>query len=143
MPWCHPTYSLQAAREWVAGAAARMRERSAFEFVIASDRGDYLGGCGLNQLRPLDRVANLGYWVRASQAGQGIATRAVQLLVDWAFQNTNLIRLEIVVAVDNDASRRVAEKLGARCEGVLQRRFFLNGRSVDALMFALLRPAGP
>lgn len=120
-----------------------MRERSAFEFVIASDRGDYLGGCGLNQLRPLDRVANLGYWVRTSQAGQGIATRAVQLLVDWAFQNTNLIRLEIVVAVDNDASRRVAEKLGTRCEGGLQRRFFLNGRSVDALMFALLRPAGP
>lgn len=139
MPWCHPAYSLQDAKEWVTGAVARFAERSAFEFVISNERGDYLGSCGLNQLRPLDRVANLGYWVRTSNARMGIATQAVHLLRDWAFENTDLVRLEIVVAVENVASRRVAEKVGARHEGVLAKRLFLNGRSEDGMMYAVLR----
>jgi RimJ/RimL family protein N-acetyltransferase len=140
MPWCHPGYSLQDAKEWVSGATARFIERSAFEFVISNDGGDYLGGCGLSQLRPVDRVANLGYWVRSSQTSQGIATSAAREVAAWAFAQTNLVRLEIVVAVGNVGSQRVAEKVGARREGVLRKRLFLNGRSEDALMFALFRP---
>lgn len=140
MPWCHPGYCLQDAIQWVAGAAGRFAERSAYEFVIANSNGDYIGGCGLNQIRPLDRVANLGYWVRSSQCGNGIATACAKQLASWAFANTDLIRLEVVVGVGNVASRRVAEKLGAACEGVLKKRIFLNGHSEDALMFALFRP---
>lgn len=140
MPWCHSGYSLQDAEEWVTGAASRFEDRTAFEFAISNISEDYLGGCGLNQIRPLDRVANLGYWVRSSQHSKGIATAAARQLVTWAFSNTDLIRLEIVVGVGNGASRRVAEKLGAEYEGLLRKRVFLNGRSEDALMFALLRP---
>ena len=140
MPWCHSDYSREDAKDWVSGAAARFMEGSAFEFVISNNSGHYLGACGLNQIRPLDRVANFGYWVRTSQCTQGIATRAALQLAAWAFQNTNLVRLEIVVGVNNTASRRVAEKLGGVGEGILRKRFFLNGRSEDALMLALFRP---
>lgn len=140
MPWCYPDYSRQDAKSWVSGAAARFTEGSAFEFVISNNSGDYLGGCGLNQMRPLDRVANLGYWVRTSKCSSGIATCAARQLVSWAFEKTDLVRLEIIVGVGNVASRRVAEKLGAVCEGVLRKRVFLNGRSEDAFMLALFRP---
>ena len=139
MPWCHPGYSLQDAKNWASAAAARFVDRSAFEFVVSNSSGDYLGGCGLNQIRPLDRVANLGYWVRSSQTAKGIATSAVREVAAWAFAQTNLVRLEIVVAEGNARSRRVAEKVGAHCEGILRKRIFLHGRSEDALMFALVR----
>jgi RimJ/RimL family protein N-acetyltransferase len=59
--------------------------------------------------------------------------------VTWAYQNTDLQRLEIIAGVGNVASRRVAEKLGAECEGLLRKRLFLNGRPEDALMLALVR----
>jgi RimJ/RimL family protein N-acetyltransferase len=78
--------------------------------------------------------------VRSSQTSQGIATSAAREVAAWAFAQTNLVRLEIVVAVGNVGSQRVAEKVGARREGVLRKRLFLNGRSEDALMFALFRP---
>jgi RimJ/RimL family protein N-acetyltransferase len=67
-------------------------------------------------------VANLGYWVRSSLAGRGIAPAAVLQLVSWAFQHTALHRLEIVVAVGNRRSQHVAEKVGAHRDAVLRKR---------------------
>ena len=51
----------------------------AFAIVQAQD-GQFLGGCGLNQINRVNRFANLGYWVRTSQAGHGVATVAARLL---------------------------------------------------------------
>ena len=139
MPWCHPGYAMEDAAAWVNGAMERFKAREAFEFVISDEEGAYLGGCGLNLIRPVDRVANLGYWVRSSRAAQGLATAAAKALVEWAFKNTDLVRIEVIVAVSNTASRRVAQKLGADCEGLLRKRLFLAGQSKDALMFSILR----
>jgi ribosomal-protein-serine acetyltransferase len=57
--------------------------------------------------------------VRTRQTGQGIATAAVRLIARFGFEDLGLRRLELLVAVDNMASRRVAEKVGATFEGVL------------------------
>jgi RimJ/RimL family protein N-acetyltransferase len=58
---------------------------------------------------------------------------------NWAFESTELVRLEIVVATGNTASHRVAEKVGAIREGVLRRRLLLHGHPHDATMFSLIR----
>jgi RimJ/RimL family protein N-acetyltransferase len=139
MPWCHPAYSLDEARAWLGLQVPAFAQQTAFEFAIEDDDGRYLGGCGLNQLDPLNRRANLGYWVRSAATRRGVATASVRALRDWAFASTDLVRLEIVVAVGNTASHRVAEKAGAAREGVLSRRFLLHGRLHDATIFALTR----
>jgi RimJ/RimL family protein N-acetyltransferase len=87
-----------------------------------------------------NRLANLGYWVRSSQTRRGIATRATRLLADWAFQNTELHRLEILVAVRNHPSLRVAAKAGAVWEGVLPARLRLGDEMHDAVLFSIVRP---
>jgi len=104
---------------------------------------EFLGGCGLNYLDRFNRRANLGYWVRASETGRGVATRAVRLLIDWAARETDLDRLEIVVALDNNASLRVAEKAGAVREGVLRHRLWIHGVAHDAAVFSILLRAEP
>jgi len=139
MPWCHPDYSLQEARSWLRVQVQAFNERKWFEFAIVDSEGRYLGQCGLNQVEELNRRCNLGYWVRTTATGHGVATRAAQLLRDWAFANTNLVRLEIIIAAGNHASVRVAEKAGAVREGVLRHRLFLHGVPVDAVMFSLVR----
>ena len=85
-------------------------------------------------------MGNLGYWVRSSQTGHGIATKAAQQAAAWAFANTNLQRLEILTALGNIASQHVALKLGARREGVLSSRLFIHGVFHDAVMHSLIRP---
>jgi ribosomal-protein-serine acetyltransferase len=139
MPWCHPEYSITESRSWLDVQIAAFEAGTAFEFAIVSANGRYLGGCGLNQIDKANHRANLGYWVRSAATRRGVATTAVRLIREWAFENTNLVRLEVVVAAGNAASHRVAEKAGATREGVLRRRLLLHGIAHDATMFSFTR----
>lgn len=68
--------------------------------------------------------------------GRGVATTAVLQAVEFAREPTDLIRLELMMAVGNAASARVAERAGATFEGVLRSRLTLHGVAHDARMFS-------
>jgi len=139
MPWCHPDYSIEDANLWIETTLRASETGTMYDFAILSnDR--IAGGCGINHINTQDRVANLGYWIRTSCTGQGIASFAVKLLIAWAFANTNLNRIEIVVAVGNHKSQRVAERVGARKDAILPMRTMANGCPSDAIMNSVLRP---
>jgi RimJ/RimL family protein N-acetyltransferase len=139
MPWAHRGYSVDESRSWLATQVQAFQQRTTFEFAITTADGGYLGGCGLNQIDALNRRANLGYWVRSLATGKGVATEATRLTRDWGFAHTDLERLEVLVAVGNLASRRVAEKAGAVYEGILRRRLIVHGTRHDAALYAFLR----
>lgn len=141
MPWCHAAYGMEDAERWLQTQHVAFERGMAFEFAVFT-QGRYCGGCGLNQIDLANRRANLGYWIRSGMTRQGVATAAACLIRDWAFEQTDLIRLEILVAQANIASRRVAEKSGAHYEGLLCRRLVLHGRSHDAALYAFTRPIG-
>jgi RimJ/RimL family protein N-acetyltransferase len=140
MAWCHRHYSLDEARQWVAVQEKLAQEGTAYEFAILGEGGRFLGGCGINQISKANRFANLGYWVRTSAMGRGVAPAAARLVAEYAFRETDLIRLEIVCAVANTRSQRVAEKVGAVREGVMRSRLLLPSGPSDAVMYSLVRP---
>jgi len=137
MSWATEDYTDYTAREYIAITKARWEERTLFAFAITRD-DEILGGCTLSSIHPIYRFCNVGYWVRTSKHGQGIAGRAAKLAVRFGFENLDLIRAEIVVAVGNEASRRVAEKIGAHYEGVLLNRMVVGKSISDAHMYSLL-----
>ncbi len=140
LPWCHPGYELAEAQSWIEHQVQAFTRAEQFEFVIQSASGDFLGGCGVNLLDSVHLRANLGYWVRSSATGRGIAPAAARLAAKWAFANTDLVRLEIITSVQHARSQRVAEKAGAQREGVLRKRLLLHGVHHDAVVYSLLRP---
>ena len=139
MGWFHPGYSLDEAQDWIRSQQELTRQGLAYEFAIRDDAGRYLGGCGVNQVNKANRFANLGYWVRTSAMGRGVAPAAARLVAAEVFRGTDLMRLEIVCAVGNVRSQRVAERVGAMREGVLRRRLTILGGSSDAVMYSLVR----
>lgn len=139
MPWCHPDYTLEEARAYVLTRGPAFDEGLEYAFAIVGEDGRHLGTCELNQIDANYRRANLGYWVRSSAAGRGVAPAAVRLLARFAWMETDLQRLEIVCAVGNTRSQRVAEKAGALREGVARDRLILYGRPHDAVIFSLVR----
>ena len=107
--------------------------------MIVDSTDDVVSGCcGLNGINQKDLVCNLGYWVRESKIRQGAATEAARLLATFGHGELRLRRLEIVIAVGNSASRKVAEKLGATYEGIQRMRIKVGDLSHDAHMYALL-----
>ncbi len=139
MPWYTASYTKADTVRWVEYTQQAWTNRHEYNFVIQDSAGSCLGSCGLNRLDKSNRTANLGYWVRTSSTGKGIATRAVRLLRKWAFTHTDFHRLEIMMSVRNPASRRVAEKAGAICEGLLRHRLWYGTRADDAAMYVILR----
>jgi ribosomal-protein-serine acetyltransferase len=138
MPWARDDYGVDEARAWIERTIADRERGSAFEFLITGSDGRILGACGLNRVNREDRLANLGYWVRTSAAGRGIAPEAARELAAWGFANTELRRFEIVAAVGNVRSQRVAEKAGAVREGVLRSRLWLFEVPHDAVIYSIV-----
>ena len=130
MPWATSRYDEAAALQWMANP-------SVYAFAIIDVYGSIVGICGLNAIDELNKRANLGYWLRADCTGRGLATAAATLLTTHALEDLTMVRLEIIMAVDNHASRRVAERVGATHEGVLGNRLLLHGQVHDAHSFAI------
>jgi ribosomal-protein-alanine N-acetyltransferase len=87
--------------------------------------------------------ATVGYWIDESHAGRGITTTAVALVVDHCFYEVGLHRIELNVRPQNAPSRRLAEKLGFRDEGLRLRYLHIDGGWRDHLCYALTREEVP
>ncbi|UFP95624.1 GNAT family N-acetyltransferase [Gloeobacter morelensis] len=140
MPWCHRGYSREDSAAWVLSREDDWKADRTYDFVIYERAGGRLvGGVGLNHLSRAYRLANLGYWVRSSCTRRGAASAAARLVARFGFDYLDLERLEIIAAATNTASQRVAQKVGARREGLLRRRLPLGDHIHDAVLYSLIR----
>ncbi|MBL0526108.1 MULTISPECIES: GNAT family N-acetyltransferase [Aeromonas] len=139
MSWCTPSFNREQALAWFATCDQDRAAGRAFDMgMFCAATGQLLGGAGINQLAPHHRYGNIGYWVRQSRQGQGIARQAVILLRDFGFERLGLFRLEIVMGVGNIASEAVAIAAGATFECRARNRIFLHGLPLDAHIYALV-----
>ena len=139
LPDLNAELTLDEIREYIEAQPQLRSERKAYNFVITGPQEEsILGSCGLTQINWQHRFANLYYWVRSSQTQRGVATDATQSLARFGFKQLGLERIEIVMAVSNSASIRVAEKAGASREGRLRHRISLYGKVHDAFMYSLI-----
>ena len=130
-------YRREHARAWIADAERGWSEGRHGDLAIADASSDrFLGAIGV---RPIEEHrASIGYWVAPAERGRGVATDAVGLLGRWALIQLNLRRLELFHFAGNDASGRVAEKVGFQREGVLRAYVVIRGEPRDCIMYSLL-----
>lgn len=86
-------------------------------------------------------VGSVGYTVSEAFRGQGVASAALKLVIDFAFDpdGLDLSRLEAVAAVEHAASRQVLTRAGFREEGVAEKLLVIDGIRVDHVRFGLIR----
>lgn len=137
MDWCHPHYSRDETEIWLKQLPDFWKARQNFIFLVERRDGRPLGTCALSHPNWKHRLANLGFWIRSSETGKGYATGAGRLLARWGLESLELNRLEIIMALENHPSRRVAEKLGAHFEGVLRNRLQVGPQILDAFSYSL------
>ena len=110
------------------------------DFAIAT-ADEVIGGIGLQRQGDVHRLtAEIGYWLGEPFWGRGIASRAVRAVTEWAFATTPLERIFAYVFATNPASARVLDHAGYQFEGRLHRAVVKEGRVLDQLVYAALRP---
>jgi RimJ/RimL family protein N-acetyltransferase len=115
------------------------RSRQLFQWGIAQGQ-DVLGTCTLFHLDLVHRRAEIGYALAQRFWGKGLARDAVTAVIDFAFGELDLHRMEADVDPRNTRSLKLLEQLGFQKEGCLRERYMVNGEIQDALLLGLLRP---
>jgi ribosomal-protein-alanine N-acetyltransferase len=125
---------------FVARCGAREREwqmGSGYGFGIFVS-GNFAGELNLSgvQRGPFQN-AYVGYWIDEAHAGNGYVPEALVVAARFAFEELGLHRLQVAIIPRNRASRRVAEKLNLREEGIAHRYLAINGVWEDHIRYAL------
>lgn len=110
----------------------------AFAIVALDERERVIGRVALaNVVRGAWQNATLGYWVAHDATQRGHATRAVRLVLRFAFEHAGLHRVQPAIIPRNTASQGVARAVGFRHEGLAQRYLRINGAWEDHDIYAL------
>jgi ribosomal-protein-alanine N-acetyltransferase len=97
------------------------------------------GSINLSQIvRGGFQSAYLGYYMGAKYAGQGYMTEAVQLIVQHAFEQLKLHRLEANIQPGNQASIALVKRAGFTLEGYSRRYLKICGRWRDHERWAIV-----
>jgi RimJ/RimL family protein N-acetyltransferase len=108
------------ARTWVEGYEAGRVEGTRAGFAVIGEGGGFLGIALAPRIEREARTAELGYAVVPAARGQGVARQALSLLTNWAIDELGVLRVELMINVENDASKVVAQRCGYALEGVMR-----------------------
>jgi ribosomal-protein-serine acetyltransferase len=109
-------------------------------------RGEMVGGLLFRIFDPDAGNCEIGVWLAKHATGRGLITIAANHLIDWAFQQRGMQRIEWHAATSNLGSIAVARRLGMQRDGILRRSFPYRGERHDVEVWSLLstdpRPTG-
>ena len=108
--------------------------------VNEENESEVLGLISLLDINHVNRTGELHIMIGSSEnRGKGIGTFAVRAMVEHAFLNLNLRRIELGVLDSNAAAIRLYEKTGFVREGVKRKSNYKNGKYANMILMGLLR----
>ncbi len=145
VPW-EPTWPFDALtrsafRRRVRAYDREWQQATGYSFLITRCHDDVLlGGATLSNLRRgVAQTASLGYWIGECYAQQGYMTEALAGMLEFAFEDLGLHRVEAACLPSNMASKALLARKGFREEGYARQYLRINGQWQDHVLFAILR----
>jgi RimJ/RimL family protein N-acetyltransferase len=132
---------LEDARRMAAEVVAGARSGELLQWALTEDGDDRLiGTCTLARISWGAERAEVGFAIGSAHWGRRLASRAVPLVVGYAFETLDFHRLEADVDPRNEASLRLLERIGFRREGHLRERHKVGDERQDSVILGLLAP---
>jgi ribosomal-protein-serine acetyltransferase len=142
LPWLDMTTNID---EMIAFVESAMRQHtSGLGFQAGIWQGNEIVGIiGYHHLEWANRSTCMGYWIGERYQGRGIMTKACRSLVEYAFEEWHLNRIEIRCAEGNVKSRAIPERLGFKAEGTFREAEWLYDHFVDHVVYGMLAKDWP
>lgn len=132
--------SIAEAREYCRFMQRKYRNDEPSSWGIIEKKTNRLvGTIGFMDYSEENASVEVGYSLAHWLWNSGYMTEALSCVIDYAFENMDLNRIEAQHELTNPSSGRVMEKCGMRKEGVLRQRLYNKGKFVDVALYAILR----
>ena len=137
LPWLDMTRTIDEMIAFIDSAIRQQAAGLGFQAGIWY-QNQVIGVIGYHHLEWANRSTCIGYWLAEPFQRRGIMTKACRTLVEYAFDDWHLNRIEIRCAVGNTKSRAIPERLGFRSEGTLREAEWLYDHYVDHVVYGML-----
>jgi ribosomal-protein-alanine N-acetyltransferase len=136
-------YTVEGQGAVIESALTRHEQGMVYPSVILNAAGHVAGRINLNDIvRAAFQSANLGYWVSQADNGRGLATAAVREIVERAFGELALHRVQAGTLLYNHGSQRVLERNGFTRIGLAPAYLNIAGRWQDHILFQVIASQG-
>lgn len=137
LPWLDISVSPDDTRNFIKKSLSEFANGERLDTGIW-DHGQVIGGIGYNFIDRSNRIAHIGYWLAAERQGKGVMTKACRAMVDHAFNELGLNRVEIRCATGNTKSCSIPQRLGFKQEGIQRQAEWLYDHFVDLVVYGML-----
>lgn len=143
--WYYFTSDLSNKNEleqWIEQAVQDHKNKIALPFVIIEkESGKIVGSTRIANISIKDNRVEIGWtWVAKSHWGTGINGHVKQLLFDYLFNETSVLRIEFKTDVLNIPARKAMQKIGLIEEGILRSHTLMtNNRRRDTIFYSILK----
>ena len=135
-----PHERIEQTQEFVQGCIRAWEGETRFPYVITlKGTGEVIG---IIDPRIEGPKVGIGYGAARAYWGKGYVPEATRAIIDWAFQQPSIYRVYATTDVENVASRRVMEKVGMQCEGILRKYILhpnISDTPRDSYMYAITK----
>ncbi|ANF95026.1 GNAT family N-acetyltransferase [Paenibacillus bovis] len=108
-------------------------------FTMESLDGENVGALNLNSIDERNGTFSIGIQVDRDHRGKGYGTRAIHLLLKYAFFERRLNKFNNYVLEGNIASATMLRKVGCIQEGIRRQMFYTDGRYQDCILFGMTK----
>lgn len=139
LPFVEFTKEISDTKKFVDSVVNAPQDRFEYVFAIRKQE-EFVGLIGFRDTDKLNKKTEIGYWLSEKYQKQGIITKSVAVLCDFAFNIQALNRIQIKCAVGNKLSIKIPLRLGFKLEGVERQGELLTGNVfTDLEVYSKLR----
>ena len=129
--------SIENQKEWLKSLG---KENLAFSIYLKiEDSRELIGIATLNHINQIHQRASWGMKLKSNLQSKGIGYEASLVVINFAFSHLNMMKIHADVIVDNSVSRKLAEKVGTREEGLLVNHYYQNGKFRNVILYGILK----
>lgn len=117
LPFVAFTQKLKDTENFIKSIVNASKDKFEYTFTIRL-QNQFIGVIGLKKSDRMNRTTEIGYWLSEEYQKQGIVTKSVDKICDFAFKEQSFNRISIKCAVENKASSNIPKRLGFKFEGI-------------------------
>jgi ribosomal-protein-alanine N-acetyltransferase len=139
--WSTPAWTDMAqARDFVDAALAEYTSGEGLRFsIILRDSDTFVGSVKLYDFFDQNRRCDVGYALLPAHWGKGYLAEAMVALLDYAFADLNMNRIEADIDPRNEASAKLLERMAFQKEGYMRERWIVNGEICDTAFYGRIK----